>query len=482
MGTSYCWEADAASPPSVPGALASRHRSVTSPSSISSAPEASDGRGAAEPDLAAARGAGLSPAPLAGPSSPFPSPSLTVAAAGNAPATDVSPGGGLAAALLLYLLAVIATVTLAPFEFAWPDRLRTYPSEWTMLDLVANVLLFFPLGFVGAMAWPRLASNGARRALLLGAVASLSIESVQLFAPDRYSSPWDVLTNAAGAWAGARALMLVRRRLDPATVIGQLGLELPLIGLVHLLIPLGWLSGLAVGASPMRGFLLLCLGLFGASVLGAVQLRHFGPAGLFSPAGMAAAAAGWFVVATLPALNSQPREVVLVALLVGLFTWHRAAGGRSTPVEQELDAGTAGDRRFEQAALVRAAPFLIAYLLLLPLTEAPAARLERHIVLRIVETMTAFTLLGYAVAEAMGRRELSFLQAAWRVVAVALPAALGMAVLRAVGVPPVAEFSGLVAAVAAATYGGWLYDVQRRNVRAIVSRRSRASRDPAEHS
>lgn len=389
---------------------------------------------------------------------------------------DINRGGGLAVALLVYLLAVTATVTLAPFEFAWPDRLRMYPSEWTVLDLVANVLLFFPLGFVGAMAWPRLAANGARRALIFGAIVSLSIESAQLFAPDRYSSPWDVLTNATGAWAGARMLMLVSRRLDPATVVGQLGLELPLIGIVHLLIPLGWLSGLAVGASPMRSFLLLCLGLFGGSVLGAVQLRHFGPAGLFSPSGMAAAAAGWFVVATLPALNSQPREVVLVAVLVALFTWHRAGGGsrrfgEGAVGDSGVGASIGRDRRFEQAALMRAAPFLIAYLLFLPLTEASSVRLERHQVLRIVETMTAFTVLGYAVAEAMGRREFHFRQAAWRVAAFALPTALAMATLRAVGVPPVAESQAILPAVAAAIYGGWLYDVQRRNVRALVSRR-----------
>ncbi len=410
------------------------------------------------------------------PALPLPPLSRPSAAVPLAAEAGIAPGGGLAAALLLYLLAVTATVTLAPFEFAWPDRLRMYPSEWTVLDLVANVLLFFPLGFVGAMAWPRLAADGARRALLLGTIASLSIECAQLFAPDRYSSPWDVLTNATGAWAGARSLMLVRRRLDPATVVGQLGLELPLIGLIHLLIPLGWLSGLAVGASPMRTFLLLCLGLFGGSVLGAVQLRHFGPAGLFSPAGMAAAAAGWFIVATLPALNSQPREEVLVAILVALFTWHRAGGGRTlfgkgSYDDSDADDAAGRDRRFEQAALMRAAPFLIAYLLLLPLTEASSARLERHIVLRLVETMTAFTVLGYAVAEAMGRREFHFRQAAWRVAAVALPTALTMAALRAFGVPPRAEFTGLLAAVAAATYGGWLYDVQRRNVRMLVSRR-----------
>ncbi|HEX5581337.1 MAG TPA: VanZ family protein [Gemmatimonadaceae bacterium] len=381
------------------------------------------------------------------------------------PATARS-GGGLAVALVVYLLAVVAVVTLAPFEFAWPERLRIWAGEWTVLDVVANVLLFVPLGFVGAMAWARVASGGAWRALVLGAAVSVAIESAQLFAPERYTSPWDVLTNAAGAWLGARALAAVRGRLDPATVVGRLALDLPLMGLVYLLVPLGWSSALTVGAGPMRPLLLLCLGLFGASVLGAVQRRHFGPAGVFSPLGMAAAAAAWLVVAALPALNAAPREVALVALLVAVFTWHRAGGGARGTAPG--DAGR--ERRFELQALLRAAPFLAAYLLLLPLTEPSTARLSRHVILRIVETMTAFTVLGYAVAEAMGRRELPYREAAVRVAAVALPVAVALAVVRAAGMPPADETPRIVAALVAALYGGWLYDVQRRNVREVLGR------------
>src|SRR5690606_23479456 len=158
---------------------------------------------------------------------------------------------------------------------------------------------------------------------------------------------------------------------------------------------------------------LLCLGLFGASVLGAVQRRHFGPSGLFSPHGMALAATGWFVVAAFPALRTAAGEVALVAVLVAIFTWHRAGGGERRGSAPAGDDGR--ERRFEQDALLRAAPFLGAYLLLLPLTEASAAELERHLVVRLVETMTAFTLLGYVVAEALGRRELALRQAVWRV-------------------------------------------------------------------
>lgn len=397
---------------------------------------------------------------------PAPSAAVRSSQAVRAVSTAAPAGAGLAGALLGYVLAVTVVVTLAPFAFAWPTRFQVYVTEWTVLDVVANVLLFVPLGFLGAMGWPRLAEQGGRRALLLGAAASLCIEGAQLFAPDRYSSPWDVLTNALGAWVGVQALVLVRRRLDPGSVVGRLGLELPLMGLVYLLVPLGWLCGLTVGASPLRPLLLLCLGLFGASVLGAVQRRHFGPSGLFSPHGMALAAAGWFVVAAFPALRAAAGEVALVAVLVAIFTWHRAGGGERGSA---IDDGR--ERRFEQDALLRAAPFLGAYLLLLPLTEASAAELERHLVVRLVETMTAFTLLGYVVAEMLGRRELALRQAAWRVAAVALPVAGAVAVLRAGGPPADAtELPRLAAAVAAALYGGWLYDAQRRNVRALVGR------------
>ncbi|HEU4631459.1 MAG TPA: VanZ family protein [Gemmatimonadaceae bacterium] len=386
-----------------------------------------------------------------------------------------SPGysaarAGLAGALLGYLLVVVLTITLAPFDFHAPDPARWTLSEWTVLDLTANVLLFLPLGFLLRQGGDPVVARRDRlalRAVVLGLVLSASIEAMQLGLPDRYASPWDVLTNVAGAWLGALAYDRVHVRLDPAAVLGRLGLELPLMGLVYLLVPLGWLSAVAAPGEPARWWLLLCLGLFGASVLGAVQRRHFAPAGASSARGMAVAGGIGMVVAALPALNARPLFVAGLAAVVALFTWHRAA----------MAEGPGAERRFELATLVRAAPFFATYLLLLPLVP-PAAdpMLQRTTILAVVEVVAAFTVLGFMTAEAWGRRELPFRQTVPVVTGIAAVAAAVVASLRAGGPPTEAQMPETVAALLAALYGGWLYHLQRERVRELLHGRRLARR------
>jgi VanZ family protein len=375
--------------------------------------------------------------------------------------TESSARAGLAGALLGYLLIVILAITLSPFDFHAPDPTRWTLSEWTVLDLTANVLLFFPVGFLlrqGGDAAVARRDRFALRAVVLGFVLSANIETAQLGLPDRWSSPWDVLTNTAGAWLGALVYDRVHQRLDPAAVLGRLGLELPLMGLAYLLVPLGWLSAVAAPSEPTRWWLLLCLGLFGASVLGAVQRRHFAPLGAFSARGMAVAAGVGMVVAALPALNARPLFVAGLAIVVALFTWQRAT----------MADGTA-ERRFELATLARAAPFFATYLLLLPLVPRPTdPLLQRMAILAVVEVMAAFTVLGFMTAEAWGRRELPFRQTVPVVTGVAGIAAAVVAGLRAGGAPTAAQMPETIAALVAAIYGGWLYHLQRDRVRELL--------------
>ena len=390
----------------------------------------------------------------------------------GAPAADARPGSaGLPGALLAYVAAAVLVITLAPFEFRRPDAARVWIGEWTTLDVVANVLLFAPLGFLFQQM--RRSARPDRRApvvhaLLLGAAASAAVEALQLLVPGRYTSPWDVLTNAAGAALGAAAYDAVRRRLDPAGVVGRLGLDLPLVGLVYLLVPLGWLGAVGAGGSPAAPWLLLALGLFGASVLGALQQRHFGPAGAFSPSGVGLAAGAGFMVCAMPLLATRLLAVAALAVGVGLFARHRAAA--------PAVAWPAVDRRFERTTLVRAAPFLLVYLLLVPLAAPEATpELRRPFILHVLGGAAAFTLLGYATAEAWGRRELAFGVAARQVALVALPAAIAVSLLRAGGVPGPAEVPAIAASASAAVYGGWLYHLQRARIRALA----RQARRPA---
>lgn len=80
-------------------------------------------------------------------------------------------------------------VQLVPFTGA-ADRPR---------DVIANVLLFLPFGYLFAASHPR-----RGWLLLLGTAAAISLtaESLQLLSPARYPSATDVVVNTGGAFLG----------------------------------------------------------------------------------------------------------------------------------------------------------------------------------------------------------------------------------------------------------------------------------------
>jgi hypothetical protein len=230
-------------------------------------------------------------------------------------------------------------------------------------DIAANVALFVPLGFLYRLARPpgdRLPLAAAGRVLVLGLALSAAVECAQLFEAERYASPVDVLTNGIGALLGAWLHAALSSRLRTgARLVGRLALELPLVSLVYLLVPLCWLGALTVGTGASGVALLAALGLFGATVLGAVQGAYLGPEGVLSPRAAGLAAGGWFLVGTLPALAARPALVAPLTAAVAAAGWlmSDARGARG-------DAWRA-DRRFELTALQLAAPFYAAFLLLL---------------------------------------------------------------------------------------------------------------------
>ncbi|HEX5831940.1 MAG TPA: VanZ family protein, partial [Gemmatimonadaceae bacterium] len=319
-------------------------------------------------------------------------------------------GGALAA----YYAVFVLVVTLHPFVFRAPRP----PDPFLLagpFDLVANVALFVPLGFL-----LRLARSAAPRweLVLLGTGLSVVVELAQLFEPSRFSAAADVWANGFGAALGVLVHDGLARRLRaPDDVTRRLALELPLVALLYLALPLAWLDALTSAGRATGGLPLLLLGLFGASVLASVHAAHLSPWGMAGRGATTAVAGAWFVVATLPAWRAEPLPLLVQLLLVALFAWWRA--GRLEPV--------GGERRWEGRALLRAAPYYGAYLLLLPF-GAPAGTgplHERLGILHAAEGVAAFTLLGYLVAEARGRREHR-----WpRGVAPAFPLAAGAVVL-----------------------------------------------------
>ena len=390
--------------------------------------------------------------------------------------TSADTAARLAIALLAYVAVITVVVTLLPFQFAVPTQPRVILAG-DLFDLVANVALFVPLGFLYSVARQD-ANVSPRRIFFVALAASAAIESVQLFEVTRFASLSDIVANGTGAFAGA----LVQRRLSrriamDARTAGRLSLELPLMGLVYLLIPLLWLDGLAGVDSAMPIWPLLSLGLFGASLLAAVQRHHFGPNRLLSRRMMAGTACAWFLLGAFPGLAPRASIVLLVMLAaVGAFVWARST---------DRGAARSLDRRFESKALAEAAPFYAAYLVLLvaPVAgygatswrgslafELTRAGWGAGTVLHVIETVAAFTLLGYMLAEFRGRREARFRHGAVHIAVSGAVIALVAEVLEGFRADGGASALRWIILVIAALYGSWVYHLQRAHVRRLLGR------------
>ncbi len=384
-------------------------------------------------------------------------------------------GTALGGALLAYMLGVTLIITLLPFQFDWPTRWRVMFTGGPV-DVIANVLLFTPLGFLFRLARRNAHRHSTLTVLWIGALLSMAIESAQLFERERFTSVLDVTTNAMGAWIGALAFDRVARttRLD-GRMIGRLSLELPLMGLVYLLIPLLWLNALSSGGQVEGGLLALLLGVFGGGLLGGMQRHHFGPIRGFDARATAGGAAIWFLAGGFPSLPSRPGVLLGGAVIVGAAAWWH--GTRPFTL-------TASNRRFEVPLLMSAAPAYGAYLALLtllPLVEGVAAwrmglgfpgiasEWTKIEILRFLELVAAFTLLGYMIAEYRGRVVQRYSEA--------IPRLLGWGVTVTVlgeGVRGLHAGHGASAArgvllLAATLYGGWLYYLQRRHVLQLLA-------------
>jgi len=385
--------------------------------------------------------------------------------------------------VLGYLVVVVLVVTLAPFDFRVPDGVHltywTFDSRWHgVFDPIANIALFAPLGFVYALTRAAVAPDAPgtlTRAWTGGLLLSVCIESTQLFEPARYASPTDVATNALGALCGAWLHRKLARRLRAdALLAGGLALELPVMGLVYVALPLVTLAALTADrgphddvAFPPRPAGVVALALFGAMLLGTVQRRRRAApsdeASTLRRAGAAGGAAAlWFAVGGLPAVATAPRTFA-----VGLAAAALAAAVVSTPVV----SSRRDERRFESEAIGRAAPFLALFLALYPFGHDSAGPdLSQGDIIRTLEGLCGFAVLGYLLAEGWGRRELRYRHSVRRVVLAAGTAAVAQALL-AHGADAATALVEVGARALCAAYGGWIYHLQRAHVRAVVEAR-----------
>ncbi len=152
----------------------------------------------------------------------------------------------------LYGLA-IAYASLQPFAnwVALPPGtpyflFAPWPPRWVRYDIVTNFVAYLPFGFFVALV-PRRRRPATRLATAIGvgAILSLSMETLQMYLPMRDASVADLLSNTAGTAAGGaiavafarssdakRAIAAARDRWFLPGTVGDLGLALLAIWLV----------------------------------------------------------------------------------------------------------------------------------------------------------------------------------------------------------------------------------------------------------
>jgi VanZ family protein len=378
-------------------------------------------------------------------------------------------GTRLGLALLGYMVVVTLIVTLLPFQFHWPQRWRVL-VDGRALDIAANVLLFVPLGFLYRLSFRR---DRALRVLWIGALFSTAIEAVQLFEATREPSLADVAANTLGAWLGALAFdRIARSGKAEGRAIGWLALELPLMALTYLLVPLLWVSSLA-GSEGMRSAIAIMPGFVGAILLGGMQRNYFGPRGSAKPRHTAAFAAVWLLCGAFPLLARHPLYLICAAAAVGALCW--ALARRPLP-----KAGTT--RRFEVALLKQAAPVYAAYLVIIvvaPLQSGladwsfslgfPEIASNQLEILRLIELLAAFTLVGYMVAEFRGRSDPQYRDAVFRLLVWGVALTLATEAMRGYQQGYGASLARGMLLAGTVLYGGWLYHLQRAHVVRLLS-------------
>ena len=127
----------------------------------------------------------------------------------------------------------------------------TRPKYVTGFDIALNILAYVPLGTLACLQFRQAGAPAAAmvKATILGAALSFTMECAQLFIPTRIASIYDVLANAAGAFAGAlvfadpwysvatRPLGQLRDRLVIEGEWGDTGLMLAMLWLIAQLNP-----------------------------------------------------------------------------------------------------------------------------------------------------------------------------------------------------------------------------------------------------
>jgi len=383
---------------------------------------------------------------------------------------------GLSAVLLFYFLGVILVITLAPFHFRMPSHvaldLDTHP-----FDVVANVFLFLPLGFLFPLVLPAEREPSPIEVLGLGMLLSASIETVQIFEPGRFPSLVDVTTNATGAMLGAIAVRYVTRRVRiNARHVGRFSLEIPLVGLIYLVLPLLLALSMRAARDPLYLLAVTPVVFIAARLLSSLQRYHFGPSQFLTDVEAGFVSGAWILLGTFPVLVSQRVAGAALVIAAGAATWLQSTHRKTATAE----------RRFEAEALVTVRPLVITLILcvvFLPLASGFGPwQLRLSLtgfrgdldsqMLELLVPVAMLTVLGYLLAEARGRRELSFGAAVPRIAVECAIVALAIEIVRGIQPATGASVAQFVVTLAAGVLGAGIYHSQRQHIRWIIAHRS----------
>jgi VanZ family protein len=375
---------------------------------------------------------------------------------------------------------MLAVITLSPFRFTL-EPVNAITSRWTTFDLVMNVVMFVPIGFIHQLSRARGTKLAWRSVLAVGIGLSALIEGAQFFAPERFPSLADLATNTAGAGVGAWLAARAIGRVDAARAVRAFGVDLPLMGLVYLLAPLLWLVGLG-SEGGARAWVLLPLIASAGWIIGSV-FTSFDQA---TRPGLLLGTGVWLTVALVPGSLGSP-VLMATAGLTGLgAAWLRTVA----PARLTMEAVAEGraPRRFEVPTLRVVLPLFLSYLAVSSLTPVeplggawsgtlallPEGREPTTaVIFRTLEHIAAFTLAGYVIAEYHSRSLDRFRTVAPTVLGWAAALSCALEVARGWHPGYRASASMFVLTLIAAALGGWIYVLQLTHVRALVAPRTK---------
>lgn len=98
--------------------------------------------------------------------------------------------------------------------------IASYTRAAFVLEILANVALFVPVGFLLPFVWSRLR---LWQVVLIGGLMSVLIESVQGLMPSRFPTVSDVIANTTGTLIGALLALVLVRLLSPGAAAGRRG-------------------------------------------------------------------------------------------------------------------------------------------------------------------------------------------------------------------------------------------------------------------